>query len=51
VPDAKTGLQEKKIAGVSVWVLPSPSGLNAHYQKGELVNLFRQLYLAVNAGR
>ncbi|HEX2962032.1 MAG TPA: G/U mismatch-specific DNA glycosylase [Ignavibacteriales bacterium] len=49
VPDARTGLQEKKIGSTRVWVLPSPSGLNAHYQKSELVELFRQLYLAVHA--
>lgn len=47
-PEATTGLQEKKIAGTSVWVLPSPSGLNAHYQKSDLVELFRQLYQAVH---
>jgi len=26
-----------------LWVLPNPSGLNAHYQAGELARLFREL--------
>jgi TDG/mug DNA glycosylase family protein len=30
-PKARIGEQEEQIAGVPVWVLPNPSGLNAHY--------------------
>lgn len=30
-PKAQLGLQEEPIAGVPVWVLPNPSGLNAHF--------------------
>jgi TDG/mug DNA glycosylase family protein len=30
-PKAQLGLQEERIAGVPVWVLPNPSGLNAHF--------------------
>ena len=30
-PKAQLGLQEETIAGVPVWVLPNPSGLNAHF--------------------
>jgi len=26
-----------------VWVLPNPSGLNAHYQPKDLARLFREL--------
>jgi TDG/mug DNA glycosylase family protein len=26
-----------------VWILPNPSGLNAHYQAADLARLFRQL--------
>jgi TDG/mug DNA glycosylase family protein len=29
-PDAKAGRQDERIAGASLWVLPNPSGLNAH---------------------
>lgn len=45
ISEAKVGLQTEKIGVTSVWVLPSPSGLNAHYQKHQLAELFRQLYL------
>jgi double-stranded uracil-DNA glycosylase len=30
-PKARIGKQDEQIAGVPVWVLPNPSGLNAHY--------------------
>lgn len=47
-PLAKLGLQEEKVAGASVWVLPNPSGLNAHYQPAALAKLFRELLDAAN---
>ncbi|HEX2866331.1 MAG TPA: G/U mismatch-specific DNA glycosylase [Ignavibacteriales bacterium] len=47
-PDAALGLQMEKVGETSLWVLPSPSGLNAHYQKHDLVEMFRQLYLKVH---
>jgi G:T/U-mismatch repair DNA glycosylase len=34
-----------------VWVLPSPSGLNANYQMPELVQLFRRLWLQSSKSR
>jgi TDG/mug DNA glycosylase family protein len=37
------GRQAEKIAGSEVWVLPNPSGLNAHYQSARLVELFVEL--------
>lgn len=30
-PKARVGPQDETLAGVPVWVLPNPSGLNAHY--------------------
>ena len=42
-PHATTGLQDERIAGRPVWVLPNPSGLNAHYQLPDLVRLFGEL--------
>lgn len=42
-PRATTGPQPDRIAGVSVWVLPSPSGLNANHQLPDLVAEFRRL--------
>jgi TDG/mug DNA glycosylase family protein len=46
-PKAKLGLQPEAIGGTSIWVLPNPSGLNAHYQPKELARLFSELRLAV----
>jgi double-stranded uracil-DNA glycosylase len=46
-PKAKLGLQDEKIAGARVWLLPNPSGLNAHYQANDLAALFRELREAV----
>jgi TDG/mug DNA glycosylase family protein len=42
-PDAVVGLQPNAIGETSVWVLPNPSGLNAHYQGKDLVKVFRAL--------
>ena len=42
-PRAKLGVQEETIADTRIWVLPNPSGLNAHYRPEELVALFREL--------
>lgn len=42
-PKAKLGLQEETIGETKIWVLPNPSGLNANYQAGALVELFRGL--------
>ena len=42
VPAAAVGEQEP-IGGTRVWVLPNPSGLNAHYQLSALAEEFRRL--------
>lgn len=42
-PKAALGLQPGAIGETQVWVLPNPSGLNAHYQIGELARVFREL--------
>jgi TDG/mug DNA glycosylase family protein len=42
-PTAVVGRQDFTIDGTRVWVLPNPSGLNAHYQVPELVAAFREL--------
>lgn len=46
-PRAVLGCQEETLAGASVWVLPNPSGLNAHYRLEGLAEMFRELLLAV----
>jgi TDG/mug DNA glycosylase family protein len=43
MPKAAIGLQPEPLGRTSVWVLPNPSGLNAHYQMRELVRIFRAL--------
>ena len=42
-PKAIVGRQSMMIGHTIIWVLPNPSGLNAHYQAGELARLFREL--------
>ena len=49
-PEAKLGLQSTTIGATRVWLLPSPSGLNAHYQPSALANLFAELRAAVESG-
>jgi double-stranded uracil-DNA glycosylase len=46
-PKAVLGLQSKSLANAAIWVLPNPSGLNAHYQLPDLVEQFRTLFEAV----
>lgn len=41
-PDTAVGLQDEPIADARVWVLPNPSGLNAHYQLPDLARLYRE---------
>jgi TDG/mug DNA glycosylase family protein len=41
------GQQPERLANAIVWVLPNPSGLNAHYQLADLVEHFRALRQAV----
>ena len=40
--DAVLGLQDLEIGETRVWVLPNPSGLNAHYKPSDLAQLFRE---------
>jgi TDG/mug DNA glycosylase family protein len=40
---ATVGPQEEPLAGSRVWLLPNPSGLNAHYQVPDLVLEFAEL--------
>ena len=42
-PSAALGLQVDTIGATRLWVLPSPSGLNAHYQAAGLAKLFQEL--------
>ena len=42
-PKANVGPQEEQIGESKLWVLPNPSGLNAHYQAQSLTEVFTRL--------
>jgi TDG/mug DNA glycosylase family protein len=46
-PKADIGLQPELLAGVPVWLLPNPSGLQARYQLPEMAEWFRRVHDAV----
>jgi TDG/mug DNA glycosylase family protein len=48
-PKAALGPQPEPIGTTRVWVLPNPSGLNAHYQAADLARVFREVREAVEA--
>lgn len=45
-PRAAVGRQSDFLAGANLWLLPNPSGLNAHYQLPDLVREFAELHEA-----
>jgi TDG/mug DNA glycosylase family protein len=47
-PRARLGPQKETIGKTRLWVLPSPSGLNASYQMKDLVKFFKMLKKATN---
>lgn len=47
-PHATVGAQPERLARTRVWVLPNPSGLNAHHQPRDLARAFRRLHQAVS---
>jgi TDG/mug DNA glycosylase family protein len=49
-PLAAVGPQADSLGGARLWVLPNPSGLNAHYQLADLVREFAWLRSAVRGG-
>lgn len=46
-PKAVMGRQDTLLHGATLWVLPNPSGLNAHYQLEDLKRAYRELLVAV----
>ena len=42
-PMAVLGLQPERIGGAATWVVPNPSGLNAHYQLPDLARIYGEL--------
>lgn len=47
-PQAVLGFQQENLGKSACWVLPNPSGLNAHYLMKDLVRLFAALKTAVD---
>lgn len=45
--DAVVGKQEEALGGASVWVLPNPSGLNAHYRPEDLAREYKEMRIRV----
>ncbi|HMC71425.1 MAG TPA: mismatch-specific DNA-glycosylase [Mycobacteriales bacterium] len=45
-PKALVGKQPERFEGAGVWVLPNPSGLNAHYQQPALTAAYAELRTA-----
>jgi TDG/mug DNA glycosylase family protein len=45
-PKAVMGRQDESLHGAIIWVLPNPSGLNAHYQLEDLKRVYRELLVA-----
>ncbi len=41
---AQLGLRAETIGDAAIWVLPNPSGLNAHFQKADFARLFAELH-------
>lgn len=42
-PEARVGQQPDRFAGAVLWLLPNPSGLNAHHQLPDLAREFKRL--------
>ncbi len=49
-PHAVLGPQAEGVGTSRLWVLPNPSGLNAHYQLADLAEMFRRLRAAIEEG-
>jgi TDG/mug DNA glycosylase family protein len=42
-PRAVLGIQPERVGGATTWVVPNPSGLNAHYQVPQLAEFYARL--------
>jgi double-stranded uracil-DNA glycosylase len=42
-PRAGVGLQPERVGGAATWVVPNPSGLNAHHQLPDLARIYGRL--------
>lgn len=46
-PNATIGAQTRALGATKIWVLPNPSGLNAHFPPDKLAEKFRELRLGI----
>jgi TDG/mug DNA glycosylase family protein len=46
-PKSQVGEQLRSLGQTRIWLLPNPSGLNAHYSVDDLADLFRDLRQSV----
>jgi TDG/mug DNA glycosylase family protein len=46
--DAQMGPQPETTGGIATWIIPNPSGLNAHYSLDALAKLLRELNTAAS---
>jgi TDG/mug DNA glycosylase family protein len=49
-PGAVIGPQPELLGDAVLWLLPNPSGLQAHYQLSEMNEMFKSLFVATEAG-
>jgi TDG/mug DNA glycosylase family protein len=47
-PKAGIGRQDDRLEGATVWLLPNPSGINAHYQQPDLTKAYAELRTALD---
>jgi double-stranded uracil-DNA glycosylase len=45
--EASVGKQENTLGGAIIWVLPNPSGLNAHYRLEDLARVYREMRVEI----
>jgi TDG/mug DNA glycosylase family protein len=50
IRDAVLGRQDRAIGRTRIWLLPNPSGLNAHYRPADFARVFGELRAVVAAG-
>lgn len=50
-PKATIGRQDEPLEGATVWLLPNPSGINAHYQQPDLTTAYAELRAALGTLR
>ena len=49
-PAAVIGPQPEVLGGALLWLLPNPSGLQAHYQMPEMTEMYKSLFVATGTG-